>query len=75
MPTCNVKSTHMTLVFTPKDDAAVNYFDTYPQETINLDDLYMSHALLASEMPETVDNTMVGDSLGRAQIVLDPALL
>ena len=65
----------MTLVFSPKDADAMAYFASYPDELINLDDLYMSHALSESHFPYEITNTMTGVEGGRATVNLDPALL
>jgi hypothetical protein len=65
----------MTLVLAPRDEAAVAYFVEFPSEYINLDDLYMSHALDESVLPLELSNSMIGVADGRAQIVLDEDLL
>ena len=65
----------MTLVLTPKDDAAMAYFASYPDELINLDDLYMSHALTESVLPSQISNTIAGVEGGRATVNLDTVLL
>ena len=65
----------MTLVLSPKDADAMAYFASYPDELINLDDMYMSHALYESEFPTEITNTMTGMEGGRATVNLDPALL
>lgn len=65
----------MTLVLSPKDADAMAYFASFPDELINLDDLYMSHALSESELPLEISNTMTGVEGGRATVNIDPALL
>lgn len=65
----------MTLVLAPRDAAADAYFAEFTTEYINLDDLYMSHALDDSVLPLDISNTMTGVSGGRAAVVLDPDLL
>lgn len=66
----------MTVVIRPKDtDSAVAYFTTYSDEKIGLDDVYMSHALDETVLPDPVSNTITGLSGGHTQLALDPALL
>lgn len=65
----------MTLVLSPKDADAMAYFASFPDEYINLDDMYMSHALSESELPMDITNTMTGAEGGRALVNLDPSLL
>ena len=72
----------LTLVLAPKDDVADNYFLQFPDENINLDELYISHALQNSNLiPDSVNNTIVGLSdangvnSGRSVVQLDPTLL
>ena len=66
----------VTFVLRPDDTPeALEYFQTYTDEKLRLDDLYMSHAKLEHTLPETVLNTIQGTSNGRSQLVLDPALL
>ena len=66
----------MTVVIEPKDDAARNYFDTYTNEKIELDFLYMSHAKDEyANMPLSVLNTVEGSTSGRGILNLDPNLI
>lgn len=66
----------LTVVVRPKDtDAAVAYFATYTDEKIGLDDLYMSHALDQTVLPDPVANTITGLTGGHTQLTVDPALL
>ena len=67
--------TLLTLVLAPKDAAADTYFADFPSEHINLDDLYLSHAIDDAHLPSAVSNTITGTSNGRSQINLDPTLL
>ena len=66
----------MTVVIGPKDDAARTYFDTYTNEKIELDFLYMSHAKDEyANMPLSVLNTVEGSTSGRGILNLDPNLV
>ena len=66
----------MTVVIEPKDDAARTYFDTYTNEKIELDFLYMSHAKDEyANMPLSVLNTVEGSNSGRGILNLDPNLV
>lgn len=65
----------MTLVLEPRDAAAVAYFTEFQTEYINLDEVYMSHALDESLLPPDLSNSMTGASGGRAELVLDSNLL
>jgi len=65
----------MTLVLSPKDADSMAYFASFPDEYINLDDMYMSHALSESEIPADITNTMTGAQDGRAIVNLDPTLV
>lgn len=67
----------MTVIIRPKDtDAAVGYFDSFTDETIGLDDVYMSHALVEAELPVgALDNRISGLPGGHTQLALDPTLL
>lgn len=65
----------VTLVLRPDDvPAALQYFQTYTDEELRLDDLYMSHAKLEQTLPETIDNTVQGQGNGRSTLILDPEL-
>ena len=66
----------MTIVIEPVDDAARDYFQRYPNEKIELDFLYMSHAKDEfANMPTSVLNTVEGSNSGRGILNLDPNLL
>ena len=65
----------MTLVLKPRDAAAVAYFTEFESEYINLDEVYMSHALDESLLPVEVSNSMIGAAGGRAELALDADLL
>ena len=66
----------MTVVLRPQDTPqAFDYFEKYADESIQLDQLYMSHAIHASVLPDHVANTAVGVAAGRSEIALDDALL
>lgn len=66
----------MTIVIRPQDsDTAFEYFEKYPDEQLSLDQLYMSHAIHASVLPDSVNNGAVGVGNGRSEITMDSALL
>ena len=66
----------VTLVLRPDDtDAALEYFRTYTDEVLRLDDLYMSHAKISGAMPTHVSNTVQGSGGGRTMLTLDPQLV
>ena len=65
----------MTLVLAPKDEAGMQFFADFPDQQINLDDLYMSHALTEVELPANIHNDLLHAEGGRTTLVLDPALL
>ena len=66
----------VTLVLRPDDtQPALDYFTTYIDEELRLDDLYMSYAKLEQTLPETIHNTVQGNGNGRSTLVLDPNLL
>lgn len=66
----------MTLVLRPDDTtAALDYFTTYDDEKLRLDELYMSHAKLSSTIPSSISNQVHGLPDGRVELVLDSALL
>ena len=66
----------MTLVLRPDDTtSALEYFNTYTDEKLRLDDLYMSHAKLSSTIPSSINNEIHGLPNGRVELVLDSALL
>ena len=67
--------TLLTLVLSPKDATADQYFADFPDEVINLDELYISHALDQALLPDTVTNTITGVSAGRSSLTLDAGLL
>jgi len=74
----------MTLVLSPKDEKADTYFADFPDEVIQLDELYITHAIQGSTaIPETPINNVTGvhDThegvlmTGRSQLELDRRLL
>ena len=65
----------LTVVIRPKDAAALAYFDAFPAEQIRLDDVYMAHALPEATLPESIDNVIHTVDNGRAQLLLDSALV
>ena len=66
----------MTVILRPDDQStdAMQYFATYTDEWLRVDDVYISHALAAEVLPDTVSNQVVGAGSGRSQIQLDPVL-
>ena len=67
--------TLMTLVLKPKDADGLNYFTTFTDEYINLDEVYISHAKDSHDLPQTVTNAITGSNEGRSLITLDANLL
>lgn len=71
--------TLLTLTFSPKDEIADKFFQDFSDEVINLDDLYISHALENTDaFPDDINNTVVGSATGqpgRSRLVLDSTLL
>lgn len=69
--------TLLTLVLTPKDDAAVQYFTEFSNQHINLDELYVSHSLFESTIDEIspITNQVSGVGDGRTTLTLDTNLL
>jgi hypothetical protein len=66
----------VTLVLRPDDtQQALEYFATYKDEVLRLDDLYMSHSKITGGMPSSVSNTVQGTGGGRTRLVLDQDLL
>lgn len=66
----------VTLVLRPDDsDQALEYFQTYTDEVLRLDDLYMSHAKIGGAIPAQVSNTVAGSGGGRAALTLDSQLV
>ena len=67
----------ITLVIGPDEtsQAATNYFARFGNDVIELDELYMSHALNPDNLPDTVDNKIYGTAEGRSYIVLDSGLV
>jgi hypothetical protein len=66
----------VTLVLRPDDtDPALEYFRTYTDEVLRLDDLYMSHAKISGAMPTDASNTVQGSGGGRTTLTLDPQLV
>jgi len=66
----------MTVVLRPDDQStdAIQYFATYVDEILRIDDIYISHALAAEVIPDSVSNHITGAGGGRSQIQLDPVL-
>lgn len=65
----------MTVVLRPADtESAYQYFQTYTDEKIELDEVYISHAIEASVLPDHIHNEAIGVSNGRSHIQLDPTL-
>jgi hypothetical protein len=65
-----------TLVLRADDTpAALQYFQTYTEEEVRLDSLFMSHALADNVIPDVVSNTVKGLQNGRSELILDPELL
>lgn len=65
----------MTVVLRPADtESAYQYFQTYTDEKIELDEVYISHAIEASILPDHLHNEAIGVSNGRSHIQLDPTL-
>ena len=66
----------VTLVLRPDDtQQALEYFATYKDEVLRLDDLYMSHSKITGAMPSSVSNTVQGTGGGRTRLVMDQDLL
>ena len=66
----------MTVVVRPKDEASsIDYFTRYTDESLALDELYMSHALYPDVLPASVENAVSAGAHGRSSISLDSALL
>ncbi len=66
----------VTLVLRPDDTAqALDYFATYTDEVLRLDDLYMSHSKITGTLPSSVSNTVQGRGGGRTSLILDQELL
>lgn len=68
--------TLLTLVLTPKDQSAIDYFNEFPQQHINLDELYISHSLFENiiEQSQPIENQVSGTGDGRTTLILDPEL-
>ena len=69
--------TLLTLILTPKDVEADNFFAEFPDQHINLDELYISHALISSLVEDIGDiqNTVQGTGDGRSTLQVDADLL
>lgn len=66
----------VTLVLRPDDtQPALDYFTTYTDEVLRLDDLYMSHSKIDGSMPSSVSNTVRGTGGGRTSLTLEQELL
>ena len=65
----------VTLVLRPDDTAeALQYFQTYTDERLRLDELYMSHGKLQHTFPSSIANKAVGAGDGRTSLQLDGEL-
>jgi hypothetical protein len=65
----------LTLVLHPRDSVASReFFEHFSHETLRLDEVLMSHALSGVELPQMLQNSIVGVSGGRSTIHLDPTL-
>jgi hypothetical protein len=65
----------VTLVLRPDDSAeALEYFQTYTDERLRLDELYMSHGKISHVFPSTVANSVLGAGNGRSTLQLDAEL-
>lgn len=65
----------VTLVLRPDDSAeALEYFQTYADERLRLDELYMSHGRLQHTFPSSIANKAVGAGSGRTTLELDAEL-
>lgn len=66
----------LTIIIQPKNtQAATDYFNTFTQEQIKLDDLYMSHSLNSDTFEESFQHHLQTISGGRSNLVLDTSLL
>lgn len=67
----------LTLVIGPDKsvDGAMDYFERFTTDVIELDELYMSHALHEDTLPQTVENKIYGTGAGRSKVDLDSNLL
>ena len=65
----------VTLVLRPDDTPeALAYFETYTDERLRLDELYMSHGKISNVFPSTIVNKVVGAGNGRSTLQLDSEL-
>jgi len=65
----------VTLVLRPDDSAeALEYFQTYTDERLRLDELYMSHGKLQHSFPSSIANSARGAGNGRTTLELDAEL-
>ena len=65
----------VTLVLRPDDTPeALAYFETYKDERLRLDELYMSHGKITNVFPSTIANSVVGAGNGRTTLQLDTEL-
>ena len=67
----------MTVILRPDDQSAdaIQYFATYTDEILSIDDVYISHALAAEVLPDSISNHITGAGGGRSQIQLDQSLV
>jgi hypothetical protein len=65
----------VTLVLRPDDTPeALAYFETYTDERLRLDELYMSHGKINHVFPSSVANKVLGAGNGRSTLQLDAEL-
>ena len=65
----------VTLVLRPDDTAeALEYFETYKDERLRLDELYMSHGKISNVFPSSITNNVAGAGNGRSTLQLDAKL-
>ena len=65
----------VTLVLRPDDTpAALAYFQTYADERLRLDELYMSHGKINHVFPSSIANKVLGAGNGRSTLQLDAEL-
>ena len=65
----------VTLVLRPDDTPeALAYFQTYTDERLRLDELYMSHGKINHVFPSSVANKVLGSGNGRSTLQLDAEL-
>jgi hypothetical protein len=66
----------VTLVLRPDDsEEALQYFQTYTDERLRLDELYMSHGRISHTFPSSIANKVLGAGSGRSTLELDADLV